>query len=157
MSKSMQTWLDAYGESHQNKLNKAIHWFCVPQIVWTVMVFLYVIPIPDVFLAISMHLNFASIACLFTLAFYARLSLSLTLGMMVFLLACYFGMMAFELLLPNDLLLFSVLWFVFLWFLQFYGHKVEGKKPSFIEDIQFLMIGPAWLMSFIYQKIGLKY
>lgn len=157
MSKSMQTWLDEYGESHQNKLNKAIHWFCVPQIVWTVMVFMYVIPVPDLMSSISPYLNFASLACVFTLIFYSRLSFSLTIGMTVFLLACYFSILGFESLFPGFLLTFALLWFAFLWFLQFYGHKVEGKKPSFFKDLQFLMIGPAWLMSFIYLKIGLKY
>jgi uncharacterized membrane protein YGL010W len=43
------------------------------------------------------------------------------------------------------------------WIFQFYGHKVEGKKPSFLKDVQFLLIGPAWLMHFIYKKIGLAY
>lgn len=157
MTKSIQVWLDEYGESHQNKLNKAIHWFCVPQIVWTIMVFLYVIPVPDVLLSISTNLNFALIACVFTLVFYSRLSLSLTVGMGLFLAACYFGMLMFEQLLPGYLLTFAIGWFVFLWVMQFYGHKVEGKKPSFIEDVQFLMIGPAWLMSFIYLKLGWKY
>ena len=157
MAKSMQTWLDEYGESHQNKLNKAIHWFCVPQIVWTVMVFVYVLPVPDMFVSISPHLNYASIACAFTLLFYSRLSVSLTLGMALFLLVCYWSMTVFEMIFPDYLLTFALLWFAFLWFLQFYGHKVEGKKPSFLKDLQFLMIGPAWLMSFIYLKIGLKY
>ena len=157
MAKSMQTWLDEYGESHQNKLNKSIHWFCVPQIVWTVMVFLYVLPVPEMLSSISEHINYATLACVLTLAFYTRLSFSLTLGMSVFLLVCYFSMLVFDSLLPNYLFLFSVIWFVFLWLLQFVGHKVEGKKPSFLKDLQFLMIGPAWLMSFIYQKIGLKY
>jgi uncharacterized membrane protein YGL010W len=48
------------------------------------------------------------------------------------------------------LILFAVSWVA-----QFYGHKIEGKKPSFLKDIQFLLIGPAWLMSFIYKKIGI--
>ena len=47
--------------------------------------------------------------------------------------------------------------FVLAWIGQFYGHKVEGQKPSFFEDLQYLMIGPAWLMSFIYGKFGIKY
>ena len=49
--------------------------------------------------------------------------------------------------------LFSVIIFVLAWVGQFYGHKIEGKKPSFLKDLQFLMIGPAWLMSFIYKKL----
>ena len=47
--------------------------------------------------------------------------------------------------------------FVVAWIGQFIGHKIEGKKPSFFEDIQFLLIGPAWLLSFIYNKFGIKY
>src|SRR5690606_19838696 len=47
--------------------------------------------------------------------------------------------------------------FVLAWIGQFYGHKVEGKKPSFLKDIQFLLIGPAWLMHFIFKKLGIPY
>ena len=47
--------------------------------------------------------------------------------------------------------------FVLAWIGQFAGHKIEGEKPSFFEDLQFLLIGPAWLLSFIYNKIGIKY
>ena len=47
--------------------------------------------------------------------------------------------------------------FFLAWILQFIGHKIEGKKPSFIKDIQFLLIGPAWLLGFIYKKIGIKF
>ena len=31
------------------------------------------------------------------------------------------------------------------WIGQFIGHKIEGAKPSFFEDLQFLLIGPAWV------------
>jgi uncharacterized membrane protein YGL010W len=47
--------------------------------------------------------------------------------------------------------------FVLAWLGQFYGHKIEGKKPSFIKDLQFLLIGPAWLLGFVYQRLGIKY
>jgi uncharacterized membrane protein YGL010W len=47
--------------------------------------------------------------------------------------------------------------FVAAWAGQFYGHKVEGKKPSFLKDLQFLLIGPAWLMHFLFEKWGIKY
>ena len=53
--------------------------------------------------------------------------------------------------------LVSLIIFVVAWIGQFYGHKVEGKKPSFLKDIQFLLIGPAWLMHFVYKKIGIPY
>jgi uncharacterized membrane protein YGL010W len=46
--------------------------------------------------------------------------------------------------------------FVTAWVFQFWGHSVEGKKPSFLKDLQFLLIGPAWIMSFVYKKLGIS-
>jgi len=157
MAKSIQQWLDEYGESHQNKTNKRIHWFCVPQIVWTVMAALYVIPVPQFMAQFGPHLNWTTLVSVFAVAFYVRLSIPLAIGMAGFLAACYGIILAFVSAFPGYLLWFALIWFVVLWALQFYGHEVEGKKPSFLKDLQFLMIGPAWLMSFIFQKIGLKY
>lgn len=157
MAKSIQQWLNEYGESHTNKTNKIIHWICVPQIFWVVTALIYAIPTPAAFAEISPHLNWASLACVFIILFYARLSLSLTVGMSAFTLLCYSTVVLFDQTFPGSLVITSVIAFVVLWALQFYGHEVEGKKPSFLKDIQFLMIGPAWLMSFIYQKMGLKY
>lgn len=50
---------------------------------------------------------------------------------------------------------FALTLFVLAWAGQFWGHKVEGKKPSFFKDIQFLLIGPAWLLSFLYRRFGI--
>lgn len=157
MAKSIQQWLDEYGASHQNKTNKRIHWFCVPQIFWTVMAALYVIPVPSVMSEVSPHLNWAVVMAVFSILFYMRLSVSLTMGMAVFTALCYWLVLVFESAFAGYLLWFAGGWFVVLWALQFYGHEVEGKKPSFLKDLQFLMIGPAWLMSFIYLKMGIKY
>ena len=157
MAKSIQTWLDEYGESHQNKVNKRIHWFCVPQIVWTVMAFIFVIPSPAAFAEISPHLNWLTLSSLVAVVFYLRLSLSITIGMVGFFALCYYSLILFETAFPGYLLMFAAIYFVVLWALQFYGHEVEGKKPSFLKDVQFLMIGPIWLMSFIFNKVGLKY
>ena len=157
MSKSIQMWLDEYGESHQNKTNKRIHWVCVPAIFWTVVAFVWAIPTPAAFSELSPHLNWASLSIAFTVLFYLRLSLPLAIGMTLFILLCYFTVVAFDAALPGYLVISSAVAFVILWALQFYGHEVEGKKPSFLKDVQYLMIGPAWLMSFIYQKLGLKY
>ena len=157
MAKSIQMWLDEYGESHQNKINKRIHWVCVPLIFWTVMAFVYAIPSPAMFTEISPLLNWASISSVLIAIFYSRLSLSLTVGMIGFTALCYFTVAAFDAAFTGYLVIFAAVLFVILWTLQFYGHEVEGKKPSFLKDVQYLMIGPAWLMSFIYQKMGIKY
>jgi uncharacterized membrane protein YGL010W len=58
---------------------------------------------------------------------------------------------------PGKLWMISLGIFVVAWIIQFVGHEIEGKKPSFFKDVQFLMIGPAWLMHFIYKKLGVPY
>ena len=157
MAKSIQQWLDEYGESHQNKTNKMIHWFCVPQIFLTVMAFVYAIPTPAAFAEISPYLNWASIVSVLVVGYYAILSLPLSLGMAAFTALCFYIVYAFNAAFPGFLLPVAGGYFVLLWIGQFYGHEVEGKKPSFFKDLQFLMIGPAWCMSFLYGKVGLKY
>jgi uncharacterized membrane protein YGL010W len=57
----------------------------------------------------------------------------------------------------SPLWMVSIIIFAVAWIGQFYGHKVEGKKPSFFKDLQFLLIGPAWLMHFIYKRLGIPY
>ncbi|EKF75724.1 hypothetical protein A11A3_02607 [Alcanivorax hongdengensis A-11-3] len=153
--RTMDDWLDAYGESHQNPTNKKVHFVCVPVIFFTVVGFLWAIPVPGLMAALP-GLNWASLALALVTLYYARLSLPIAIGMLVFSLLCL-GLLA---LMEGAGL--SVGWvclglFVVAWIGQFWGHKVEGKKPSFFEDIQYLMIGPAWIMGFLYRQWGIRY
>ncbi|PHQ72003.1 MAG: hypothetical protein COB93_01685 [Sneathiella sp.] len=148
--------LDEYGSSHQNKTNKQIHWIAVPVIFWTIVALLWEIPGPSVFNDFNI-LNWATVALFFSLIYYTRLSWTLAVGLLVFTFLC-FGVITLYLsapLLGLPLWQFAILLFVIAWVFQFVGHKIEGKKPSFFKDVQFLLIGPAWLMSFIYRKIGI--
>ena len=47
--------------------------------------------------------------------------------------------------------------FVAAWIFQFIGHKIEGKKPSFFEDIQCLRVGPLFVLSKLILKLGIKW
>ena len=152
----MQDWLDGYGESHQNSFNKKIHWFAVPLIFLTIVGLLWSIPVPEV-MAVNEWVNFATIMLIPVIIFYARLSMSLTVGMTLWCLFCYGVCHLYGSMTEIPLWKTCLAVFVIAWIGQFYGHKVEGQKPSFFEDIQYLMIGPAWLMSFIYDKFGIKY
>jgi len=150
--KTADQWLDQYGESHQNPTNKLIHWFCIPAIVVSLLGLLLSVPMPW---SIP-HLNLATLFVAFAVGFYSLLSFRLMLGMAAVASACY----AIALSLGG---LSMPLWatslgiFVVSWIVQFVGHQIEGKKPSFLEDVQFLMIGPLWLLSFIYKKLGISY
>lgn len=158
--KSLDMWFEEYSESHRNPVNKLIHWICVPSIFFSIVGLLVSIPseileelLPD---SVSILANWATPALLLVMIFYFRHSFTMGLAMTVFSMVCIIGAQALSLL-PVPLWLLSLIIFAVAWIGQFYGHKVEGKKPSFFQDIQFLLIGPAWLMSFIFRGVGLRY
>lgn len=157
MSRSIEIWLDMYGESHQNKINKIIHWFCVPIITFTLLGLLSLLSYTFYINNQVITINLALVLIIIAILFYLRLSFSLTIGMLLFSSLCISLINQLSsILLPSDLLKFYVIGFVIAWAGQFIGHKIEGKKPSFFEDIQFLLIGPAWLLSFIYRKLNIS-
>ena len=158
--KSIQTWFDEYAESHQNATNKAIHWICIPAIYYSIFGMLASIPsgmlhafVPESW---APYAHWGTVVVIPVLIFYAVHSIPMFFGMLIYSVACLVLIQLFgTLALP--LWLSSLIIFVVAWIGQFYGHKVEGKKPSFFQDMQFLLIGPAWLMGFVYQKLGIRY
>ena len=151
--KTIQQWLSEYGESHQDHTNKTIHWICVPSIFFSITGLLYSIKLP--FAISGIKLNVAMVVMILAVFYYFSLSRTLWIGMLLFAVFCLWLSNLIESSGIMPLWLFCVIIFVVAWIGQFYGHKIEGKKPSFFKDIQFLMIGPAWLMSFIYKKLGI--
>lgn len=150
--KGIQQWLDEYSVSHKNPTNKAIHWICIPLIFFSVVGLLYSIPVG--YNASGFPVNIATVTVALVTLYYLLLSRTLWIGMLLFSALCVYVCYVITLA-GVPLWLVSVITFVLAWIGQFYGHNVEGKKPSFFKDLQFLMIGPAWLMSFIYKKIGI--
>ncbi|MBK8520474.1 MAG: Mpo1-like protein [Ferruginibacter sp.] len=151
--KTIHQWLSEYGESHQNHTNKTIHWICVPSIFFSIVGLLYCIKLPVTISGIQ--LNVAMLMLALVTVYYVTLSKTLWIGLLLFAVLCLWLCHGIEQANFIQLWLFCLIVFVVAWIGQFYGHKVEGKKPSFLKDIQFLMIGPAWLMSFIYKKMGI--
>ena len=148
--------LAEYGESHQNPTNKKIHWFAVPTIFWTVVALLWSLPVPEFMTALPL-VNWATIALAGAVIYYFTLSVPLAIGMLLFTIFCMVEVVIFQMLVPVALWKAALVIFVIAWIAQFYGHKIEGKKPSFFKDVQFLLIGPAWLMSFIYRRFAISY
>lgn len=150
--------LAEYGESHQNATNKAIHWICVPLIFFSVVGMVASLPsgLVHSLLGENPYANWATVFLVVALAYYVALSIPLAVGMMFFGALCLY---LARVITAQGLSLWmtSLIIFVLAWIGQFYGHKVEGKKPSFLKDLQFLMIGPAWLMHFIFKRIGIPY
>jgi uncharacterized membrane protein YGL010W len=150
--RTMNDWLTAYGESHQNSTNKTIHWICIPLIMLSLLGLLYSIPF---FVEKTLLFNWAAAFMAFTLLFYLRLSPAIFAGFVLIGIAMVYIVHSIAQA-GQPLLYISIGVFVLAWIGQFIGHKIEGKKPSFFDDLQFLLIGPAWLLHFIYRKIGIS-
>lgn len=150
--------LAEYGESHQHATNKAIHWICVPLIFFSVVGLIAAIPSGPVraVLGENPYANWATVALIVALAYYVTLSIPLAVGMMLFGALCLY-LARVIVAMGWTLWITCIVIFVVAWIGQFYGHKVEGKKPSFFKDLQFLLIGPGWLMHFVFKKAGMPY
>lgn len=154
--RTVEQWLQEYGESHRNVTNKTLHWICVPIIVVSLIGLLWSLPAPRAWREISPLLNWGSLFLLASVLYYLVMSRSLAVGMALFVALVMLSIVALQNL-PWPLWSVCLALFVVAWVGQFIGHRYEGRRPSFFKDIQFLMIGPLWLLSFIYRKLRIPY
>ena len=154
--RTVAEWLGEYGQSHGDPTNKLLHRICVPLIVFALLGMVWSIPVPEVFAAVSPWLNWATLGVVLALVYYASLSIRLAIG----------GVIAFVVLFAMVLALAKLPWpvwatslgiFVAAWIGQFVGHGIEGTRPSFFKDLQFLLIGPLWLLAALYRRLGISY
>lgn len=133
---------ERYGGYHRHPVNKAIHWICVPLIVWSVLGLLW-----------SATPMLAWIAVGAALVFYVWLSLPLAFGMAAVTVAmvCAFTWVG------ERTFAVSVVVFIAAWIGQFVGHAIERSRPSFTEDVRSFLVGPAWLLGFVYRRLGIAY
>ena len=158
--RTMQDWLDAYGESHQNPVNKLFHWVCVPVIFVTLLGLLSLIPYSIMALkgtGWQPYVHFGTLLVILGLMFYMRLSIVMTIGMLIVSAVSLYIVKIINLAFPDINWIIYLSSFAIAWVGQFIGHKIEGQKPSFIDDLKFLLVGPAWLLSFVLQKLKISY
>jgi uncharacterized membrane protein YGL010W len=133
---------ERYGRYHRHPMNKAVHWICVPLIVWSVMGLLW---------SAAPLVAYAATAA--ALAFYLWLSVPIALGMAVVLAVMLYALTW----LGERTLIVSAGVFVAAWIGQFIGHAIERSRPSFLEDVRSFLVGPAWLLGFVYRRLGIAF
>lgn len=132
-----------YAESHLNPTNEIIHFICVPAIVFSLLGLLW-----------AAHPLLALAMVLVSLVYYLTLSVPFAVGMLIMSGPMLWGLS----ILPQDLMLqISLGIFVVAWIGQFIGHKIEGKKPSFFDDLRLLLIGPLFVLGFLYRRLNISY
>ena len=151
-------WLDDYGDSHRNRTNKALHWICVPVIAWCVLGLLWSLPFPGSLRAVHPAANWASIAVLARPHLLHGCCRSASRSAPCHSCSPVCGR-SIGSIIRHGVPLWSicVVLFVLAWIGQFIGHAIEGKRPSFFKDLQFLMIGPLWLLADVYRRLGIRF
>ncbi len=135
--------LTRYAESHQHRVNELIHCVCVPAIVLALLGLCWAL---SPLLALGVVLA--------SLAYYVTLSPPFALGMLLMAGAMLLVLAGLP---PRAVLPVSAAIFVVAWIGQFIGHKIEGRKPSFFEDVRFLLIGPLFVLSLLYRRFRIRY
>ena len=148
-------WFAHYSDDHRNAANQRIHVFAVPLILWSVVALLWCIPVAGHWFRPGI---WAALAMFFAWSFYFRASRNLGYGMLAVFVAMAWLTRWLHLALGTmPLLHLAIGVFVVAWIAQFLGHKVEGRKPSFLTDLTYLLIGPAWVLAKLYRKLGWSY
>ena len=131
-----------YGESHQDPRNEVIHFVAIPLIMLSLLGLLY---------AAHPWAAYAFVAA--SMVYYARLSVVFLVAMA---LISAIGLVLVHAM-GERVLPLSAAIFVAAWIAQFVGHKIEGKKPSFFEDLQYLWVGPLFVLSKLFGKLGIRW
>ena len=139
----IHTLLSLYSESHRNHTNELIHIVCVPLIVFSLLGIIW-----------AVHPLAAVVVVAASLYYYFQLSKPFAIGMLAM---ATFMLALLALLPPATVLALSIAIFVLAWVGQFVGHQIEGKKPSFLDDLRFLLIGPLFVLSFLYRRFNVAY
>lgn len=151
----IERWFTGYSSHHQHPLNQAIHIVAVPLILWSVVALLWCIPVTASWFRAGF---WAALAMFFAWAFYYRASRRLGYGMLaVFVAMAWLTRWLHDALGTTHLFQVAVIVFVTAWIAQFVGHRIEGRRPSFLTDLTYLLIGPAWVLAKLYRKFGWSY
>lgn len=149
-------WLLRYEESHRNLSYPVIYWSAVPMVVLGLVGLLWAVPTPDEFYEISPLLNWGSAFLMAAAVYYFIISISLAIGMLPFMV----GVAAFQMwLTQSDYSLVRVAAGLFiagtvgLWL----GRRNKGGLGLVVQDLQLMMIGPAWLLSVLYRRAGIPF
>ncbi len=153
-------WLESYRLSHRHPVNYRIHFIGIPIIYFSLLACLSGIPSLSLHKLLSSsysgYAHFGTLLVPFLLLFYLRLSVAIMLGMTFFSLICLIvinllekaGISAWILGIPG---------FVIGWVSLFFGHYLEGNRPSFLKDLKNLLIAPAWWLTILYKKMGIRF
>jgi len=150
------SWLKNYEDTHQDLTYPVVFWAAVPMVVLGTVGVLWTLPIPDEFFEISPLLNWGTAFLMAAAVYYFIISVSLAIGMLPFVLGvagiqAWLGQSDYSAMHVSLGLLVGGI--IGLWM----GHRNESSLRPVLQDLQLMMIGPAWLLSVLYRRIGIPF
>lgn len=146
--RNLQEYLDEYGASHRNPTNQIIHFVCVPAIFFSTLGLFWLIPVgrwPGLEAGVAEWVNGATLLGAISALFYLKMSLGSLAMMVLWFAVSVAGILAIESAGWPVLWVCVAIW-VAAWVVQLVGHQIEGAKPSFFKEIEFLLVGPLFVM-----------
>src|ERR1700690_1215449 len=122
--RTVDQWLNEYGDSHRNPTNKSLHWVCVPVILWCVLGLLWITPFPTAIRESMPLANWATVVVIAGLIYYLFLSVPLALGILPVLLLMLWSLDALSRSTALPLWTIFAGLFVLAWIGQFIGHAI---------------------------------
>ena len=144
-----------YAGDHAHPTNQLIHLFAVPAIMWSVVALLWCVPPLITWFQYGI---WAALAMFGAWSYYNRLSRPLGIGMLLvfFAFGCLCRLLEQELGIAGLFQIAAVV-FVAAWVAQFIGHAIEGRRPSFLTDLTYLLVGPLWVLSKLFGQMRWRY
>jgi uncharacterized membrane protein YGL010W len=149
-------WLERYERDHTHTINRVLHWMCVPVIVVGIVGLLWSVPVPSVLRDASPVLNWGTFFLMAAVVYYFILSITLAIGMLPFVVLIAAAVSWLDRL-DTPLWLISATVFAVAGAGQLIGHAFERRSVSLFSDLNFVMIGPLWIIASIYQRLRIPY
>lgn len=149
-----EDWLTRYGNSHATIASPLVYWAAVPLVVLGVVGLLWWIPIPEEFESISRLVNWGSLFLMAATVYYFIISVPLAIGMLPFVIGVAWVQVWLEsseyspVHVSAGFLLAGILGLLL-------GRRQNRPIARMFKDLQLMMIGPAWLLSVLYRRMGI--
>jgi len=147
-------WLTRYGASHAEIASPLVYWTAVPLVVLGTVGLLWSLPVPDRFYAISPLVNWGSLFLMVATIYYFIISVPLAIGMLPFVM----GIASIQIWLeasPHSPIQVAAGFLVAGIFGLLLGRRGKRVLIRVLQDLQLMMIGPAWLLSVLYRRMGI--
>lgn len=147
-------WLSRYEKTHDDLDSPVVYWAAIPMVIVGMTGLLWALPAPDEFFKISPLLNWGSAFLMVTAIYYFIISLAIAIGLLPFLL----GLAAIQMWLTNHgFPVNSVAIGLLVAGIVGLALGRNGSPRAVVQDLQLIMIGPAWLLSVLYKRFKIPF